>query len=82
MIGLRELAYLLPVGAMAQTAAKARAQEALSFAPNETFFEFFQRLQDELLWPRILVRVAPPPDEVQPPAPDRLRQRAGRRTFS
>ncbi len=39
---------------------------------QETVREYFQRIKDELLWPRILVRYAPPPDEVQPNAPDRL----------
>ena len=33
-------------------------------ANEETFSEYFQRLSDELLWPRILVRT-PPPDEDQ-----------------
>ncbi len=39
---------------------------------QETVREFFARISDELLWPRILVRHAPPPDEVQPIAPDRF----------
>lgn len=39
---------------------------------QETVREYLQRIKDELLWPRILVRYAPPPDEVQPNAPDRF----------
>jgi hypothetical protein len=39
---------------------------------QETVRDYLQRLKDELLWPRILVRKAPPPDEVQPIAPDRF----------
>lgn len=31
----------------------------------------FQQLRDELLWPRIIVRCAPPPDMIQPIAPAR-----------
>lgn len=49
---------------------KVHAQETSRLLPrlkNE-----FVRIKDELLWPRILVRHAPPPDEVQPIAPDRL----------
>ena len=30
---------------------------------EETVSQYFLRLKDELLWPRILVRSAPPPDE-------------------
>ncbi len=44
-----------------------------SSAPvKETMREYFLRVRDELLWPRILVRHAPPLDEVQPIAPDRF----------
>lgn len=39
---------------------------------QESVREYFVRIRDELLWPRILVRYAPPPDEVQPIAPDRF----------
>jgi hypothetical protein len=39
---------------------------------KETVREFLLRIKDELFWPRILVRIAPPPNEVQPIAPDRL----------
>jgi len=31
---------------------------------EETVYDFFLRMKDELLWPRILVRSAPPPDEI------------------
>ncbi|GAA0527759.1 hypothetical protein FHS83_002222 [Rhizomicrobium palustre] len=31
---------------------------------GETVFTYLQRVRDELLWPRILVRSAPPPDEI------------------
>jgi hypothetical protein len=30
---------------------------------DETISDYFLRLKDELFWPRILVRSAPPPDE-------------------
>jgi hypothetical protein len=49
--------------------------EASTPAPvyaQETAREYLQRIKDELLWPRILVRYAPPPGEVQPNAPDRF----------
>ncbi len=39
---------------------------------QEGMCDYFARLKDELLWPRILVRHAPPPDEIQPIAPDRF----------
>jgi hypothetical protein len=38
---------------------------------QETMRNYLLRIKDELLWPRILVRNAPPPDELQPNAPDR-----------
>lgn len=39
------------------------AQESAGFS--------FQQLRDELLWPRVIVRSAPPPDMIQPNAPVR-----------
>jgi hypothetical protein len=68
------LSLFLPFDAMAgesSTPAPAYAQEAL-ITPKETVREYLLRIKDELLWPRILVRYAPPPDEVQPNAPDRF----------
>jgi hypothetical protein len=31
---------------------------------QESIIHYLQRVKDELLWPRILVRSAPPPDEI------------------
>lgn len=31
---------------------------------EESIYDYFLRMKDELLWPRILVRSAPPPDEI------------------
>ncbi len=31
---------------------------------QESIIDYVLRIRDELLWPRILVRSAPPPDEV------------------
>ncbi len=50
------VSYLLPLGVVA-------AEEPSSLG-RETLGEFFQRVSDELLWPRILVRTAPPQGEV------------------
>jgi hypothetical protein len=57
---LEVVSFLLPLGVIAI------AKEAPTFGHDpdrETFGEFFQRVSDELLWPRILVRIAPPQDE-------------------
>jgi len=65
---LEVVSYLLPLGVIVT------AEEAARFGRDpdrETFGEFFQRVSDELLWPRILVRTAPPQDEVMPSAPVR-----------
>lgn len=56
MTALEVVSYLLPLGVF--------AAEEPSTPGRETFGEFFQRVSDELLWPRILVRTAPPPGEV------------------
>jgi len=53
------VSYLLPLGVIAAV------EDPSTFARNpvrETFGEFLQRVSDELLWPRILVRTAPPQD--------------------
>jgi hypothetical protein len=67
---IREVAsHLLPPGVIAV------AEEASTFgraSDRETFSEFFQRVSDELLWPRILVRTTPPLHVVLPIAPVRL----------
>ena len=65
---LEVVSYLLPLGIVAI------AKEAPTFGRDpdrETFGEFFQRVSDELLWPRILVRTAPPQDKIMPSAPVR-----------
>lgn len=49
---------------------------------RETLRDLFYRLEHELLWPRILVRHAPPQDGIQPNAPERLAKKSGRRSFS
>jgi hypothetical protein len=85
MIDLRLIAYLLPVGAfmLADVSPSEAGGSDAATKNTESFPEFLQRIKDELLWPRILVRTSPPPDEDQPTAPDRpLRTRAGRRTHS
>ena len=61
--------HLLPPGVIAI------AEEAATFgrAPDrETFREFFRRVSDELLWPRILVRATPPQNENPLNAPFQL----------
>jgi hypothetical protein len=63
------VSFLLPLGVIAVV------KEAPTFGrgpDRETFGEFFQRVSDELLWPRILVRTSPPQGGVQPNAPVRL----------
>jgi hypothetical protein len=55
---LEVVSYLLPPGVAEETSTFGSAPD------RETFGEFFQRVSDELLWPRILVRSAPPQDEV------------------
>ena len=62
------LSFFLPVEAMV---GETTSQRSSSYT-QETIREYFARIRDELLWPRILVRHAPPPDEVQPIAPDRF----------
>lgn len=58
-----EFAGLPPVGASVWAeAVPVRGSDAV-MAGIESFSDFFQRLSDELLWPRILVRTTPPPDE-------------------
>jgi hypothetical protein len=53
-------------------AAKPSTYDLPHGSTQETVRESLSRIRDELLWPRILVRHAPPPDEVQPNAPDRF----------
>ena len=69
MTVLEVVSFLLPLGVIAV------AEEASTFgrAPDrERLGEFFQRVSDELLWPRILVRTSPPQGGIQPNAPVRL----------
>lgn len=61
------LNLLLPFESLA-----GEASTPAPFSAQETVREYLLRIKDELLWPRILVRYAPPPDEVQPNAPDRF----------
>ena len=66
---LEVVSVLLPLGVITVV------KEAPTFGRDpdcETFGEFFQRVSDELLWPRILVRTSPPQGGVQPNAPVRL----------
>jgi hypothetical protein len=69
-VSISEVAsHLLPPGVFVV------AEEADTFgrAPDrETFGEFFQRVSDELLWPRILIRTSPPLHSVPPIEPVRL----------
>jgi hypothetical protein len=58
---------LFPLDAMA-----GEASAPVQVYARETVREYLLRIKDELLWPRILVRYAPPPDEIQPNAPDRF----------
>lgn len=65
MTALEVVSYLLPLSVVA-------ADESSTIGRNpdrETFGEFFQRVSDELLWPRILVRTFPPQDGIVPNAP-------------
>ncbi len=67
-------ALFFPFDTMAgeiSTPTPAHTQE-VPVTPKESVREYLLRIKDELLWPRILVRYAPPPDEVQPNAPDRF----------
>ena len=58
------VSYRLPLGANAEESS------TLGSVPGrESFGEFIQRVSDELLWPRILVRTAPPQDGILPNAP-------------
>jgi len=76
MIGLDDLAFLLPLGVVAgNTAHPGRTPE------QESLRDIFRRIEHELLWPRILVRYAPPQDDDRPNAPDRFARNAGRRPF-
>ncbi len=48
------VSHLLPLGLIAA------AGDSSTFGrERETFGEFFRRVSDELLWPRILVRIPP-----------------------
>jgi hypothetical protein len=49
---------------------------------RETLRECLSRIEHELLWPRILVRNAPPHGGIRPNAPDRPVKRSGRRAFT
>lgn len=69
------LSILLPHvwedGKSAASGPKVHAQETVRDVTHRIRNEMM-RIKDELLWPRILVRHAPPPDEIQPIAPDRF----------
>ena len=53
------LNMLLPTNVWADDPAHGRNAHA-----QESVRDLFLRIKDELLWPRILVRHAPPPDEI------------------
>jgi len=70
-----------------QTDAVAVAEGAPAFGRRdvptwETLRDYLYRLEHELLWPRILVRNAPPQDAIQPNAPERPIKKSDRRAFS
>lgn len=62
------VSYLRPLS----VTAGAEAPSIFARNPDrETLGEFIRRVSDELLWPRILVRTAPPQGEVLANAPVR-----------
>jgi hypothetical protein len=65
MTALEVVSYVLPLNVIAEPSSFGRNPD------RETFSEFFQRVRDELLWPRILVRTIPPQGGILPNAPAR-----------
>jgi len=58
MIG-QTRSMIFPIGGAAPNSASTSLKDH-----NETIYDFLLRMKDELLWPRILVRIAPPLDEI------------------
>ncbi len=57
MTVLEVVSYLLPLGVIA---AAGETSTLRHDGERETLREFYRRISDELLWPRILVRPTPP----------------------
>jgi len=66
---LEVVSYLLPLSLV--VAADDSSSSVARNPDRETLGEFMQRVSDELLWPKVLVRTAPPPGGTPPIAPDR-----------